>query len=251
MSSTSRNAIASSPPPTPALPRYASMTRGLARTSAGAPSAIFSPWSSTVMCSETPMTTFMSCSISTIVIAALVAQLAHERGQLVGLLRVHAGRRLVEQQELRVRRQRAGDLDPPLVAVGEVDRELVVHALGQADVARAPRAPSRGRASPPCGRRGVRMIEPNSPRLHARVLADHHVLDRASWSRTGGCSGTSAPCPRFMIRSGRLPVMFSPSNVDPPDRRLVEAGEHVEERRLAGAVGPDDRDDRLLGHAER
>ena len=25
---------------------------------------------------------------------------------------------------------------------------------------------------------GVRRIEPNEPRLHARVLADHHVLDR-------------------------------------------------------------------------
>ena len=34
---------------------------------AGAPSAIFSPWSSTVMRSETPITTFMSCSISRIV----------------------------------------------------------------------------------------------------------------------------------------------------------------------------------------
>ena len=43
------------------------MTRGFVRTSAGAPSAIFSPWSSTVMCSDTPMTTFMSCSIRTIV----------------------------------------------------------------------------------------------------------------------------------------------------------------------------------------
>ena len=43
------------------------MTRGFARTSAGLPSAIFSPWSSTVMCSETRMITFMSCSISTTV----------------------------------------------------------------------------------------------------------------------------------------------------------------------------------------
>src|SRR5262249_43918780 len=31
------------------LPRYASMTRGCSRTSCGVPSAIFSPWSSTVM----------------------------------------------------------------------------------------------------------------------------------------------------------------------------------------------------------
>src|SRR4051812_45999708 len=39
------------------LPRYASITRGLLRTSAGAPSAIFSPWSSTVMWSDTFITT--------------------------------------------------------------------------------------------------------------------------------------------------------------------------------------------------
>ena len=39
--------------------------------------------------------------------------------------------------------------------------------------------------------------------------------------------------------------------LDPAERRLVEAGEHVEERRLAGAVGADDRDDRALGHAGR
>ena len=52
----------------------------------------------------------------------LVAQLAHEVGQLRGLLRVHAGGRLVEQQQLRVGRQRARDLDAALVAVGEVDR---------------------------------------------------------------------------------------------------------------------------------
>src|SRR4051794_24811160 len=45
------------------LPRYASITRGFLRTSAGAPSAIFSPWSSTVMWSETFITTFMSCSM--------------------------------------------------------------------------------------------------------------------------------------------------------------------------------------------
>ena len=43
------------------------MTRSLERTSSGRPSAIFSPWSSTVMRSETPMTTFMSCSMSRMV----------------------------------------------------------------------------------------------------------------------------------------------------------------------------------------
>ena len=94
------------------------MTCGFVRTSCGSPSAIFSPWSSTVMCSETPMTTFMSCSMSRIVRPRSSRSLLHELGELVGLLRVHARRRLVEQQQLAVGRQRARDLDAALVAVG-------------------------------------------------------------------------------------------------------------------------------------
>ena len=38
---------------------------------------------------------------------------------------------------------------------------------------------------------------------------------------------------------------------DPPAGRLVQPGEHVEERGLAGAVGPDDRDDRATRDVER
>jgi hypothetical protein len=99
--------------------------RGFVRDCSAAPSAIFSPWSSTrdplgdahhdlhvVLDQEDRQ-------------AEVVAELAHEVGELVGLLRVHAGGRLVEQQQRRVRRQRAGDLDAALVAVGEVARELV------------------------------------------------------------------------------------------------------------------------------
>ena len=47
--------------------------------------------------------------------------------------------------------------------------------------------------------------------------------------------------------SGRSPVTSLPSKVMRPMRRLVEPGEHVEERRLARAVGADDRDDRRCG----
>src|SRR5439155_23229597 len=45
------------------FPRYASMTRWSLRTCSGVPSAIFSPWSRTTMRRDTPMTTFMSCSM--------------------------------------------------------------------------------------------------------------------------------------------------------------------------------------------
>ena len=67
--------------------------------------------------SETPITTRMSCSIISTVSSALVAQLLDERGEVRGLLRVHAGGRLVEQQQLRLGGERARDLEPALVAV--------------------------------------------------------------------------------------------------------------------------------------
>src|SRR6266566_4253779 len=50
-------------PSTACLPRYASITRGSRWTSWGVPSAIFSPYSSTVTRSEQFITTRMSCSI--------------------------------------------------------------------------------------------------------------------------------------------------------------------------------------------
>src|SRR5207245_6765128 len=46
-------------------PRYASITRGLVWISRGSPCAMVTPWSSTRIRSETPITSFMSCSMST------------------------------------------------------------------------------------------------------------------------------------------------------------------------------------------
>ena len=59
-------------------------------------------------------------------------------------LDVEAGGRLVEQEQLRAVQQRAGDLDAPQLAAGEMAR-LVARAVGEpdalrSDVCRAPRA---------------------------------------------------------------------------------------------------------------
>ena len=78
--------------------------------------------------------------------ALLVADLLDERRELGGLLRVHARGRLVEEEELRVRRERARDLEPPLIAVRERAGALLVPAR-QAAVDRGARAPCR--ATPP------------------------------------------------------------------------------------------------------
>src|SRR5213075_2023865 len=50
-------------------------------------------------------------------VAALVAQLPNQLGDLVRLDRVHPGGGLVEQQEAGVRRHRAGDLEPAALGV--------------------------------------------------------------------------------------------------------------------------------------
>ena len=49
-----------------------------------------------------------------------------EVGHRPGLARVHAGRRLVEQQQLRVARERARHLQTSLVSIRKVLRELVL-----------------------------------------------------------------------------------------------------------------------------
>ena len=73
---------------------------------------------------------------------------------LRGLVGVHAGRRLVQQQQDRVAGKRSGDLQAALVTVRQVLGQLVVPALQpderQQLPAAAPRAASSSRA-----RRGV------------------------------------------------------------------------------------------------
>jgi hypothetical protein len=54
----------------------------------------------------------------------LVSQAPDQRREVPRLVRVHACRGLVEQEQPRSERERAGHLEPPLVAVGQVARQL-------------------------------------------------------------------------------------------------------------------------------
>ena len=58
------------------------------------------------------------------------------------------------------------------------------------------------------------------------------------------------PMPRDGDRVRRLAGDVLAEEHDRPGRRLVDAGEHVEERRLAGAVRPDQRDHLAARHGE-
>ena len=55
----------------------------------------------------------------------VLRQAGDGREQLGALLARHAGGRLVEQQHLRLRRQRQRDLEQPLLAVGQLARQAV------------------------------------------------------------------------------------------------------------------------------
>ena len=96
---------------------------------------------------------------------------------LPGLGGVHAGRGLVQQQQLGLAGQGAGDLQPALVAVGQVLGQQV--ALGPADrrkLEHARRLPRTASASSCRVRRRAKDgAEP--ARLQLRVHADQDVLD--------------------------------------------------------------------------
>ena len=91
---------------------------------AGVPVAIGLPKSSTITRSARSITRPMSCSTRMIGMPQLVADVEDEAGHVLGLLEVHAGDRLVEQQQLGLHGQRPAELDPLLHAVGQqADRE--------------------------------------------------------------------------------------------------------------------------------
>ena len=68
------------------------------------------------MRSQTAETSGMSCSTSKTPIPRS-ASAANQRAQRLRLARIHPRRRLVEQDDLRLRSERARDLEPPLLAV--------------------------------------------------------------------------------------------------------------------------------------
>ena len=101
-----------------------------ATTSARVPSTTTSPKCSTVMRSANSSATSMSCSIITMVTSRGIA--GKQAQHVAPLVDRQAGERLVEQQHLRVLRQRHGDLDAAALAVGGV-RERPIGQMVQPD----------------------------------------------------------------------------------------------------------------------
>ena len=183
-------------------------------------------------------------------VAALDAELGDQLGDLLRLLRVHPGGRLVEQEQPRVRRRRAGDLEPAPVGVRERVRGLVPA------VAHQPLAEER---EPLLGERpDLALLAPlagcpedRAEGARARVavgrrhdvLADGHVEEQAKRLER-------PRDPLARDQCGSRPGDALAREDDVALRRLVDAGDEVEERRLAGAVRADHADDLALVDVE-
>ncbi len=172
--------------------------------------------------------------------AELVVDVEDEAAHVLLLLDIHARHRLVEQQELRLHRQCAAELDALLQPVGQppdrrladrldfekVDDPLDLRAmrelllLGRAEMDRLPQKIAAHLQEPP----GHDVVERRHP------LEQRDVLKGAGDALRRGVIGTHPPAGLALPGDGA-------------GLRVVEAVDDVEHRGLAGAVRPDHRQD--------
>src|SRR5215472_4556740 len=170
----------------------------------------------------------------------VVAEASDQLHQLLCLRGVESARRLVEQEEPRLQRERARQLEPLLEPQGESSR---VAARGIAE--------SYASEESVCSRARPRLFSPDARQpergrhhaaTEARVGADEHVVERGEPAEhLRILEGPRDAEPRHRVRStGQEIVSVEP---DPPGEGTVEPRHDVEDRCLAGAVGADHRED--------
>src|SRR5262245_20688188 len=179
--------------------------------------------------------------------AEVAHQLAQESHETARFSLGHARGGLVEEEERGLRSESAADLEPALIAVGQVARDLV-GTVAQADHVEELRGT---RPEPPLLALPVRVAAHRAPeaRVHPGVHAHQHVLHRRHVPEEPDVLERPAHA-----EGGDL-VGAQPGEgvAAEPDRALlgnVETGEDVEEGRLARAVGPDDGGDPSLRELE-
>src|SRR6266581_4423564 len=172
--------------------------------------------------------------------AELAVDVEDEAAHVLLLLDVHAGHRLVEQQELGLGGERAAQLDALLQPVGQaaggrladrLDLEEVDDALDERAVLELLTA----------GRAPVERLQQEAP-LHLEEPPRHEVVEHAhtleeSDVLEGAGDAEGGDVGRLEVR----PVLAVEN--DPSLVRMVEATDRVEQRGLAGAVGTDDGQD--------
>ena len=129
----------------------------------------------TTIWSEMLITSFMSCSISnTVTLCSLRS--GDQRLEVVGLLRVEAGGRLVEHEDPRAGHHAAGDLQASLLAIGE-GAGAAVGELGKVDFLQPVRGVLHGLALAAAECRGLEQAG-EEVGVEVAVLGDQQVLHR-------------------------------------------------------------------------
>ena len=174
----------------------------------------------------------MSCSIRAR--RSRRARRANRADEIAGFGRVHAGRRLVEHQDRRLRGERARDLEPALIAV----RQRPTRAR-RGRAARCRRAPARRARGVIDSRPGRAIRAGGEVRAHVERVRRGGCSDRCARSRRARCGAAA----------GRRAGAYPSAMVPPLERR--DAGRRVDERRLPGAVGTDEPERRARIDRER
>src|SRR5713101_5644978 len=211
------------------------MTRRSLRTSLGGPSAIFSPWSSTTIRSEMPMTTFMSCSIRKTVIPRarifLTSCISSTFSWGVNPAAGSSSSRSLGSVA------RARDLQAALLSIWKV-AGVLVGVLGDAD---EPQQLHRLFCDPVLLAPLTRQLEQRVPQLgvHAHVAADPNVVEaRHVVEEPDVLEGPRDSQASDLVRFGAGDVSTIENH--PARGWLKQAGHVVEQRRLARSVGSDE-----------
>jgi hypothetical protein len=136
--------------------------------------------------------------------AELAMETCNGRTKIRRLVRIHARGGLVQQQQGKLRREGAGELDFALVAIRKA-RHQVVGAIPQA----APPATSRESRLPRARRMETAASWVRNRRHGAYAGRRRHCRSPAGRGR-GGCSGRFAPCRATHSAPGRLPATSWP-----------------------------------------
>ncbi len=201
------------------------------------------PWCMTAIRSATPVTTEMWCSTMSTVLPVLLLHGLDQLDERRDVLDAHPGHRLVEHDHPRVAASTMASSSLRLSPCASAP-------AGTAPASPAPRGPSAQRARStalrtPSARRQIRIVPPRAASAASRAFSK--TVSRGNTLEIWNVR----PSPAAARRYGASSVTSRPSSVDRPRGRPVQARQEVEQRRLAGAVRPDDAEKLALGHLER
>ena len=165
--------------------------------------------------------------------AAVGVQLAHQLDDLVAQERIHAGERLIEEQDLGVQHQRAAEFQQLLLAAGQVLR-LQRLQRGEAEEFEMP---PRG-----AGRRGLVGMRPREAR-HQHVLQHGHAAEQLR-DLEGAADAQGGEF------TWRVTIGARAAQKDVAAGGCQMAGEHVDRGGLAGTVRADQADEFALLHGK-